>query len=61
MTGPDLRSAVVAREYLIRAVLRRVSAEREEPHSSYEAEMEYCDDMILSFARDLVNAVGEER
>lgn len=46
MGTSDERGGVKAREDLIRAVLRRVSSERDDPNAYFDAELEYCDDMI---------------
>lgn len=44
-----------ARDKLIKAVLRRVSSERDEPNAHYADELDYCDDMILQAAYELVD------
>lgn len=39
-----------AKEQLIRAVLRLVSSERDESHANYDAELEYCNEMLFEAA-----------
>lgn len=39
---------------LRKAVLRYVASEMDEPHAHYDAELEYCQDMVLQAARDLI-------
>jgi hypothetical protein len=49
-------SAHVARERVITAALRVLTAERQEPHSSAAAESEYADERLALAARELVRA-----
>lgn len=44
---------MLARDQLVTAVLRYLSCERAEPHSSHEAELEYASDMVDEAARQL--------
>jgi hypothetical protein len=45
----------VAREKLIRAVIRRLGSERDDQADAHWGdELDYCDDMILEAARELV-------
>lgn len=48
-----------ARNQLVKAVLRYVSSELDEPHAHYDAELELCEDMIFRAAKELINARGE--
>ncbi len=45
-----------ARAKLTRACLRRLASEYDDPHAHYDDELEYCDDMILEAAKELVAA-----
>jgi hypothetical protein len=45
-----------ARESVLRAALRVLSAEREEPHAHSDAESEYADEHLALAARELVRA-----
>lgn len=50
-----------ARERVIHACLRRAASERgDENASSYAAELEYCDEMILEAARELIAATDRK-
>lgn len=42
------------RDKLTQAVLRKLMSEMDEPNANYAAELEYCDDMILEAARELI-------
>jgi hypothetical protein len=44
------------RDRLVEVCVRYSHSAEAEPHSSYDAELEYCDDMILEQARLLVAA-----
>ena len=66
--NPDSPGDVVAldtaREELIRAVLRRVTDERDEPHAHFDAQLEYDDERIDDAVRryyGLRLAVAEKR
>lgn len=51
---------IEARERVLSAALRRLSAERgDESKAYYAAEIEYADEMLALAARDLVKAVEE--
>jgi hypothetical protein len=50
------REQLEAQEKLIKAVLRRVSSERDEPHANFDDELDYCNDMIFAAAKELVEA-----
>lgn len=49
---------ISAREKLLRAALRLLAAERAEPHASFDAELEYAQDMVADAACDLVEAAA---
>ena len=49
---------LAARTKIEKAVLRKKSSEMDEPHAAYDAELEYCDDMIGIAAMELVQAMG---
>jgi hypothetical protein len=55
---PDNDAAMIAMNDLKRAVLRWVMSEMDDPHSSYDAELEYCHDMIVDAAKRLAAATG---
>lgn len=52
--------AYVARELIVRIVLRLVAAERDEPNAYYAAEIEYCDDELDKAALELVRAGADD-
>jgi hypothetical protein len=57
---PSAKQAV-ARERLIVMVLRHLSSERsEQDDAHYGDELDYCNDLILDAARELVRAAEEE-
>lgn len=49
-------SAFEARERLISVVLRRLGSERDEQNAHYADELDYCDDLLLEAAENLVRA-----
>ena len=50
---------LAARETVIRAVLRVLTAERSEPHADSDAEAEYADEQLALAARDLAEATEQ--
>lgn len=47
-----------ARRDIAKIVLRRLGSEMEDPSADFDAELEYCDDMLVGAARRLVDAVA---
>lgn len=48
----------VARDHLIKACVRWHTSEQDEPNAHYDAELEYCEDMIAAAARMYVNTLA---
>lgn len=51
-----MTEVVGARERLLQAALRYLSAERAEPHAHSDAELEYADDLLVEAAVAVVVA-----
>lgn len=45
----------------MQVALRRLSSERDEPNAHFDDELEYCDDLLVEAARELVEAVDGEQ